>query len=1192
MDLMVERRKRKLGVSLTSSEKAEAFRYANYGLNSVPYPGCEFFTEYKHNRRSGVGLNFDWNQSYVDACLSLVDRRGGKKRVDLAETDSWKDYRSWDVVELTRRYLKMMLEYIKDDREQSGMLVHCISGWDRTPLFISLLRLSLWADGEVHQNLDAREILYLTIAYDWMFFGHQLSNRLRKGEDVFYFCFDFLQYITAWPDDKRSSSASKNSSPSSPPAAEPVATEGPVDESPIPLSITTSPPIPRQTSWFSALSNAFSLSPTSTPVPAASSSNSRLVMKSDASSSGVVPRQLNFLDATTGTSSSASSAAIAAKPTNALRRNSTGTDNSSPSEEPHSRLSESSALSRSLPLFDARDVTVLLNALTLEESEEMAETLTNADDALPETANDQSCSSTVIHNKRDDDDQPSCSDVPPSSNFASTCTVSDVGSGAVTTDAVVDNATPENAVENTDVDPVADVATTGDIDTELSIHARDSFPDDLGASDLPGESKDYVTHVGFSVANQSESRESKQDNEQPLSSVSTRATYEDERKTSGATEEKQVILPRHSKSPSLSAGLPPLCPRRAHDASPSFPPKTPQHDGSGKGSAANSVSSTKEKSPVLPTSSLFGNRREPKLDRTSPIHTSTSLPYLRRDGSPCLCAEKKESPLPDFSLGGSGRQRASEPTGTVSQILPIEDNMFPFEGGEDEIDLTSFHTSHDYFSSPGYQQYDNSASSKRSPMIPKAEPMRACNSAPLQRAQPIPIAVPKPKSAGDIAQHVGSWQMVGMDLSPDLRSRGMEGMSPPMLPFHSNRIPRVSSKPRLPVPEQHCNISPSNHQQEQQQARQPQQAQQGNGYCLPPSVEEGSKQQHNFVPLAAAATATAAQSTRLGHSSSRNDFAQREEELGLSFADGIPRSKGMEPPSRTASIYSTLDKKEIGPVPTYEEGCKEMSILSTMSSTASTAANTITSTSGSTTSCSSQFHTLPNTELLEQQMKASLFSSPPLRPQQPQLLFAEPSTTTIAASTATAALLSSSSVSATNASFLPTSSPSILASSQTHNDFLSAPTDSASQLVPDNFFPSSFDALAESHPSVPFASSSSSTASSCSSTSSELPFVEKPASGCSEYPETQNPPEQLTERAVKLLEVRSLFISLYRLNISPKFDTPEESSSVAASPPIPPCACDAVDRCSTCRREASRKSSLTNTLWNWVGLGGRNDSAE
>ncbi len=28
---------------------------------------------------------------------------------------------------------------------EGGLLVHCISGWDRTPLFVSWLRLSLWA---------------------------------------------------------------------------------------------------------------------------------------------------------------------------------------------------------------------------------------------------------------------------------------------------------------------------------------------------------------------------------------------------------------------------------------------------------------------------------------------------------------------------------------------------------------------------------------------------------------------------------------------------------------------------------------------------------------------------------------------------------------------------------------------------------------------------------------------------------------------------------------------------------------------------------------------------------------------------------------------------------------------------------------------------------------------------------------
>jgi hypothetical protein len=82
------------------------------------------------------------------------------------------------------------------------MLIHCISGWDRTPLFISLLRLSLWADGWIHQSLTVEEILYLTLAYDWYLFGyktfyfysiknfiffknrHCLPERLLRGEEV------------------------------------------------------------------------------------------------------------------------------------------------------------------------------------------------------------------------------------------------------------------------------------------------------------------------------------------------------------------------------------------------------------------------------------------------------------------------------------------------------------------------------------------------------------------------------------------------------------------------------------------------------------------------------------------------------------------------------------------------------------------------------------------------------------------------------------------------------------------------------------------------------------------------------------------------------------------------------------------------------------------------------------------------
>eukprot|EP00163_Fabomonas_tropica_P012333 TRINITY_DN2359_c0_g2_i6.p1 TRINITY_DN2359_c0_g2~~TRINITY_DN2359_c0_g2_i6.p1 ORF type:complete len:518 (-),score=119.12 TRINITY_DN2359_c0_g2_i6:302-1855(-) len=88
-----------------------------------------------------------------------------------------------------------MLLAISDPDPQHGVLVHCISGWDRTPVFVSLLRMVLWAEGEVHQSLTADEMLYLTIGYDWLLFSHHLSDRGNKGEDIFYFCFRFLEYI-------------------------------------------------------------------------------------------------------------------------------------------------------------------------------------------------------------------------------------------------------------------------------------------------------------------------------------------------------------------------------------------------------------------------------------------------------------------------------------------------------------------------------------------------------------------------------------------------------------------------------------------------------------------------------------------------------------------------------------------------------------------------------------------------------------------------------------------------------------------------------------------------------------------------------------------------------------------------------------------------------------------------------------
>jgi myotubularin-related protein 14 len=189
LDLMMENKKKKFGFTVCSSEKVDMHdRYAPFAIASIPYPGVEFFQEFNQRNHVANDLRFDWDK-LADYVQLKVDHPTSNIGV------SWQEYKTWDLVLLTQNYLKLMLQFISDESPDSGLLVHCISGWDRTPLFISLLRISLWADGEIHQSLSVEEMLYLTVAYDWLLFSHQLSDRASRGEDIFYFCFYFLQFI-------------------------------------------------------------------------------------------------------------------------------------------------------------------------------------------------------------------------------------------------------------------------------------------------------------------------------------------------------------------------------------------------------------------------------------------------------------------------------------------------------------------------------------------------------------------------------------------------------------------------------------------------------------------------------------------------------------------------------------------------------------------------------------------------------------------------------------------------------------------------------------------------------------------------------------------------------------------------------------------------------------------------------------
>ncbi|KAL8612054.1 hypothetical protein ACOMHN_052076 [Nucella lapillus] len=188
-DLMVETKKVKCGFYITSSEKVDKEnRYKNFRVIALPYPGCEFFSKWKDSRYDSENIHYNWAQELNTASLDLQN-----DPLLTSMPMDWKMYKDWDLVKLTQNYLLSLLELL--DKGSSGVLVHCISGWDRTPLFISLLRLSLWADGAIHKSLPPSDILYLTLAYDWYLFGHELPDRLGKGQEILYFCFKMLQYI-------------------------------------------------------------------------------------------------------------------------------------------------------------------------------------------------------------------------------------------------------------------------------------------------------------------------------------------------------------------------------------------------------------------------------------------------------------------------------------------------------------------------------------------------------------------------------------------------------------------------------------------------------------------------------------------------------------------------------------------------------------------------------------------------------------------------------------------------------------------------------------------------------------------------------------------------------------------------------------------------------------------------------------
>lgn len=95
--------------SVSSSEKIDnSNRYYEFNVVSLPYPGCEFFKEFRRNNYEGDNLIFDWGQDFVNAELFIPTTNILR---DLGI--EWSGYKTWDIIKMTQNYIRLQLKYLQ-----------------------------------------------------------------------------------------------------------------------------------------------------------------------------------------------------------------------------------------------------------------------------------------------------------------------------------------------------------------------------------------------------------------------------------------------------------------------------------------------------------------------------------------------------------------------------------------------------------------------------------------------------------------------------------------------------------------------------------------------------------------------------------------------------------------------------------------------------------------------------------------------------------------------------------------------------------------------------------------------------------------------------------------------------------------------------------------------------------------------
>jgi len=187
IDFMNETTKSMFGIVPLCSGEVGSRIHSEFSHNAMPFPGVESYKGFKalakEEKYPTLRSKNEKNKFQADLKVS----------VDFPLLQS-ENYRSWNIIKLTQNYVLYLFHLLRT--EEKGLLLHCISGWDRTPLWIGILRILLWAEGLIHRSLDATQITYLVLAYDWLLFGHQFAKRLKEHSEIMYCAFWLLQHLT------------------------------------------------------------------------------------------------------------------------------------------------------------------------------------------------------------------------------------------------------------------------------------------------------------------------------------------------------------------------------------------------------------------------------------------------------------------------------------------------------------------------------------------------------------------------------------------------------------------------------------------------------------------------------------------------------------------------------------------------------------------------------------------------------------------------------------------------------------------------------------------------------------------------------------------------------------------------------------------------------------------------------------